>query len=176
MNDNADNSIFQSEPRNPDQLYRIPQINLRKEAPKIKIIIADALAASTALQNSLMILPSNQNAMNAEECTSKFVQARAIRRKVLRYLQLVTEGEFLGGLLHANDQLVAALTKYDEMSWDNDNDEEQVMSEEDNFSSFEEDSGEHNDNYDYNDSDDYDIRYDKKTLDSSNPFGDQNEI
>ncbi|SMN20116.1 similar to Saccharomyces cerevisiae YCL034W LSB5 Protein of unknown function [Maudiozyma saulgeensis] len=121
MNDSADNSIFGESSQmvnNPDRLYRIPTINMKKETPKIKNLISDALAASTALQNTLIMLPDEQNAMLDKSATESFVKARNIRRKVLRYLQLVTEGEFLGSLIHANDELVNALTLYDEKSWE----------------------------------------------------------
>lgn len=119
MDDSADETVYQYDlsfgmNRNRDDAkYRIPKIDLKKEGPKIQIIISNALAAAIALQNSLMVLPADANAMDDEDSTAKFVQARAIRRKVLRYLQLVTEGEFLGSLLHANDELVKALTAYD---------------------------------------------------------------
>lgn len=129
LNDSADESVYRSvsttsgrgssqrtnlQPA--DRKYRIPQIDLKKEGPKISQIISDSLAAAVALQNALIVLPSGMSALDDENCTSKFIQARAIRRKVLRYLQLVTEGDYLGSLLYANDELVKALTLYDDKS------------------------------------------------------------
>ncbi|CAL9736412.1 LAS seventeen-binding protein 5 [Monosporozyma servazzii] len=122
MDDSADESVYQSattsnQYRNrADAKYRIPKIDMRREGPKIQVIISNALAAAISLENSLVILPQNVNAMDDEDATAKFIQARTIRRKVLKYLQLVTEGEFLGSLLHANDELVKALTQYDTKS------------------------------------------------------------
>ncbi|CCK69160.1 Lsb5p KNAG_0C00460 [Huiozyma naganishii CBS 8797] len=130
MDDVADDSVFRA-PQDPDSLYRIPQIDLKKHAPKIKMVISDALAAAVSLDNALMVLPENKNALTDKDTTSKFIQARAIRRKVLRYLQLVTEGEFLGSLIHANDELVKALTKYDERTQGEDDDESSDLSEDD---------------------------------------------
>ncbi|GMF94381.1 unnamed protein product [[Candida] boidinii] len=54
--------------------------------------------------------------IHSSKANDQFDKCRAIRRKVLRYLQLVDKEEFLGPLLHANDQLVTALKKYEEYS------------------------------------------------------------
>lgn len=122
MDDSADESVYQSSTTSSqyrnraDAKYRIPKIDMRREGPKIQVIISNALAAAIALENALVILPPGVNAMDDEDATAKFIQARTIRRKVLRYLQLVTEGEFLGSLLHANDELVKSLTQYDTKS------------------------------------------------------------
>ncbi|KAJ1536457.1 Lsb5p [Saccharomyces cerevisiae] len=175
MDDSADDTLYQSNSlTSADRLYRIPQINMNKEAPRIRLIISDALASAVSLQNSLIGLPKGKFSTDDEEATSKFIQARAIRRKVLRYLQLVTEGEFLGSLIHANDELVAALTAYDDRSAQDD-------------SSDESDHGSYDDGiYDENEQDN--SRYidsessEEESLSSyqpstiSNPFGDHNKI
>lgn len=109
MKDTADRGYV-----TPDEIYGIPQINLEKETPKIKMLISDSLATAISLQNTLIALPKGTYSTDDEECTAKFIQARAMRRKVLRYLQLITGGEFLGSLIHANEELVEALTKFDE--------------------------------------------------------------
>lgn len=149
MNDSADESVYtgagagssgirvSSQSRNrADTKYRIPTIDMRKEGPKIQIIISNALAAAIALENALVVLPAGMDSMDSEDATAKFIQARTIRRKVLRYLQLVTEGEFLGSLLHANDELVKALTEYDNKSQGDENPDE------DSYSTEESDNGE----------------------------------
>ena len=87
---------------------------------------------------------------------------------------MVTEGEFLGSLIHANDELVAALTAYDDRSAQDD-------------SSDESDHGSYDDGiYDENEQDN--SRYidsessEEESLSSyqpstiSNPFGDHNKI
>ncbi|KAK5779630.1 hypothetical protein RI543_003522 [Arxiozyma heterogenica] len=151
MDDSADETVFQyDDPHNmnrnkDDAKYRIPKIDLKKEDPKIQIIISDALAAAIALENSLMVLPVDANAMEDEDCTTKFVQARAIRRKVLRYLQLVTEGKFLGSLLHANDELVKALTAYDKRCQPETDDDELVYDSDDSLANYESDEEEEDD-------------------------------
>ena len=150
MDDSADETVFQYDnPHNIDRnrddaKYRIPKIDLKKEGPKIQIIISNALAAAIALENSLMVLPVDVNAMEDEDSTAKFVQARAIRRKVLRYLQLVTEGEFLGSLLHANDELVKALTAYDKRCQPETSENEYSYDSDDSLANYESDDGEEN--------------------------------
>lgn len=152
MNDSADESVYQSAGSNTlyrnsaDAKYRIPKIDMRKEGPKIQVIISNAMAAAISLDNALVVLPQDADAMTDEDATSKFIQARTIRRKVLRYLQLVTEGEFLGSLLHANDELVKALTKYDnrckkggEYDDDDDEDDEDEYEEGDSLANYESD-------------------------------------
>lgn len=164
MSDEADASIHPA-----DAMYRIPQIAMDKEAPRIRLLISDSLATAISLENSLMALGQSVSSTDDEECTAKFIQARAMRRKVLRYLQLVTSGEFLGSLIRANEELVAALSKYDELSGrlsdeesseyengggDDDDDEE----EDDQYSNFSEEIAP------------------EEEADQDNPFGDQNKI
>lgn len=179
MDDSADNSIFGESAQtvhNPDRLYRIPTINMKKEAPKIKILISDALAASTALQNALIMLPDEQNAMLDKNATECFVKARNIRRKVLRYLQLVVEGDFLGSLIHANDELVNALTLYDEKSWDEESNSDD--SEDDReYDDTESDSEGYNrrNNTDDN-SNIYQATEDDFYMAANNPFADNNQL
>lgn len=115
MNDTADRRSVIA-----DERYGIPRINLEKETPKIKLLISDSLETAVSLSNTLLTLPSNTKSTDSEECTAKFVQARAMRRKVLRYLQLITEGELLGALLHANEELVNSLMAFDELAGEED--------------------------------------------------------
>lgn len=160
LKDTADHSIFVS--NSADELYGIPKINMEKESSKIKLLISDSLASAISLQNSLMELNPNKSSLDDEDCTAKFIQARAIRRKVLRYLQLVTEGEFLGSLIRANEELVNALTKYDEasnMSRDNNNDND------DDYTDLE-----------YNEEFSSNQRESLELYDENNPFSDQNQI
>ncbi|CAI4037560.1 hypothetical protein SMKI_03G0330 [Saccharomyces mikatae IFO 1815] len=175
MDDSADDTLYQSNSlTSADRLYRIPQINLNKEAPKIRLIISDALASAVSLQNSLIGLPRGKYSTDDEEATSKFIQTRAIRRKVLRYLQLVTEGEYLGSLIHANDELVAALTAYDDRSAQDD------ASDDNDHDSYNDDTYDENeqDNSRYIDSESSEEEslssYQPSTI--SNPFGDHNKI
>lgn len=160
-----------------DRLYRIPQIDIRKHAPKIKLIISDALAASVALKHSLLTLPADKYSTDDMEATDNFIKARKIRKKVLAYLQVVTEGEFLGSLIQANDELVASLTEYDEKS-----DKAEHDTREDRNDGNDSDDVNESVDYEYSDDDadevsraDHSI-YSVPQSTASNPFGDQNHL
>lgn len=110
-----------------DEEYRIPQINYKVEAPKIRTVIADSLTHATALTNTLTRLPAGVSPLEDEKALAEFDKCRSVRRKVLRYLQFVGAGdettkskevaamdeEFLGSLIHANEQLVEIFRKFD---------------------------------------------------------------
>lgn len=110
-----------------DLEFKIPQINYKVEAPKIRSTIADCQTNATALENSILALPPNMNAELDPSVQNWFKKCKATRRSVLRYLQFVGAGnvaakdqdvrkldeEFLGSLIAANDQLVCALKRYD---------------------------------------------------------------
>jgi hypothetical protein len=109
-----------------DPEYRIPQINYKLEAPKIRSVIAECHTHTTALGNLLLSLAGRMPA-DDERCNREFEECRRIRRKVLRYLQYVGAGdpetksaavvamdeEFLGSLIHANEQLVDIFKRFD---------------------------------------------------------------
>lgn len=110
-----------------DKEYKIPQINYRVEAPKIRTTIADCHTHVTALNNHLITLPAGVSPLDDKKTSQEFDKCRSIRRKVLRYLQYVGAGseesktpevvamdeEFLGSLIGANEQLVAVFQKFD---------------------------------------------------------------
>ena len=111
-----------------DEQYQIPQINYKVEGPKIRTTIAECHTHTTALENALLVLGKG-NPLDDKKASAEFEKCRKIRRKVLRYLQYVGAGdsshktpevvaldeEFLGSLIVANDQLVSAFTRFDEM-------------------------------------------------------------
>ncbi|AMD19503.1 HCL648Wp [Eremothecium sinecaudum] len=99
-----------------DDDYSTPQLDITEETPKIKNLISDALAAATSLENELLALKKGELSTENERATIKYNKARSHRRIVLRYLQVITEGEFLGSLIKANEELVSALSKYDELA------------------------------------------------------------
>lgn len=140
-----------------DQIYKI---DMKREGPRIRALISDATAASTSLRNALASLPSNTAANSDPELQSLFLRARVVRKKVLRYLQLVTGGEHLGSLVEANDRLVEALTAYDHASERPDNSVQCDEEATDDFSEAYSNSSYEEDNDDA----------------SSNPFGDSHAL
>lgn len=112
-----------------DEKYKIPQINYKVEAPKIRETIANCHTHTTALDNILLTLPETESPLDNERAAAEFEKCRKIRHRVLRYLQFVGAGqitnkssevakldeEFLGALIVANDQLVSLFTKFDRL-------------------------------------------------------------
>lgn len=99
-----------------DKKFKIPRINYEKEAPKIMQLIAQANIMATNLLNILSSLDKDELSIHSIKANDAFDECRAIRRKVLRYLQLVNKEELLGPLLKCNDDLVVSLKKYEEQS------------------------------------------------------------
>lgn len=116
-----------SGPRYADEQYKIPQINYKVEAPKIRSTIAECYTHTTALNNMILALPAGSDPLNDDKVAAEFERCRKIRRKVLRYLQYVGAGdasekssevvamdeEFLGSLIVANEQLVTTFQHFD---------------------------------------------------------------
>lgn len=113
-----------------DEQFKIPQINYKVEAPKIRNTIADCYTHTTALNNHLLALPAGLDPLEDERVALEFEKCRKIRRTVLRYLQYVGAGdalgklaevvamdeEFLGSLIVANEQLVLTFQEFDKAS------------------------------------------------------------
>jgi hypothetical protein len=79
---------------------------------------AIALASSTAtnLTNALALVNTNtQLPSENTEATKYFNECRHLRRRILRYIHSTTSEKHMGPLIHANEELVAALQKYDAM-------------------------------------------------------------
>ncbi|QPG74971.1 hypothetical protein FOA43_002310 [Brettanomyces nanus] len=99
-----------------DKQFRIPRIDYEKETSRIFKIIAEADVLSTNLQNSLRTLEPGELSIHSSRANDCFDECRLIRRRILRYLQLVDREELLGALLKCNDELVASLKRYEDMS------------------------------------------------------------
>lgn len=99
-----------------DKQFKIPKINMNKEKPKILDLIGKANITSTNLINSLNSLSPGELSIHSVKANDSFDKCRSTRRVILRYLQLVNQEELLGPLLKCNDDLVAALKRYEELS------------------------------------------------------------
>ncbi|CCH46449.1 TOM1-like protein 2 [Wickerhamomyces ciferrii] len=177
----------QSTTADPNVKYKIPKINLQKESPKIKLLIAEASKASIDLTNSLHAINRSKGEISTddERSTLLFEKSRIIRRKILRYLQLVDSEEFLGSLIHANEELVAALQKFSELTKPADHD-----SDDESLSSFESDLESVTDSLASSMIDEHDKKFpnskrsaplppsklQREATAEGNPFGDSNEV
>lgn len=106
----------------------MPKINLAKERPLIQKALAESNFASTNLTNALKLI-NWQRELSTENkaATTEFKHCRTLRKIILRYIHSIESDEFIGALIHANEELITALKKYDEMSrppdYDSDSDE-----------------------------------------------------
>lgn len=90
------------------------KFSLEKEKPNIMQTIASASVASTNLLNGLQLINRETERVSENaEVVNRFETCKALRRQVLRYIQLVTSDDWIGSLLNANDELVKALTSYE---------------------------------------------------------------
>lgn len=99
-----------------DKQFKIPRIDYEKETPRIYKIIAEANVLSINLEDSLRVLKPGELSIHSEKANKCFDECRLIRRRILRYLQLVDKEELLSALLKCNDDLVACLKHYADLS------------------------------------------------------------
>lgn len=101
--------------------------NLDKEKPQMLQTIASSSVASTNLLNALKLINrEHQRVSEDNEAVKRFETCKLLRRQVLRYIQNVESEQWLGSLLHANDELVTALMAFEvlDKSVDDDSDSE----------------------------------------------------
>ncbi|CAN6623467.1 LAS seventeen-binding protein 5 [Trichomonascus vanleenenianus] len=91
--------------------------NLERDRPKMLQTIAEANTAATNLQNALQLV-NQQTELSTEnkQATRCFNQCKKLRRQILKYIQVVESEEYIGSLIHANEELVRGLKKYEKMS------------------------------------------------------------
>ncbi|RPB16833.1 hypothetical protein P167DRAFT_531773 [Morchella conica CCBAS932] len=93
---------------------KTPPFSLEKEKPAMLQSLANASVASTNLKNALKLINREKERPSGNpEVLKRFEDCRALRRSILRYIQHVESEQWLGGLIHANEELVEALTLYE---------------------------------------------------------------
>lgn len=120
-------STFTSKKVKKDKKNKGQVFNLEREKPQILQAIAASSVASTGLNNALKIVNRERERVSSNaEVMKRFETCKNLRRQILRYIQLVETEEFLGGLIHANEELVNALMSFEIMdkSIDDDSDSE----------------------------------------------------
>lgn len=101
--------------------------NIEREKPAMLQAIAQSSVASTNLSNALKLVNREDKRVSEDpEVMSRFETCKQLRRHILRYIQYVESDDFLGGLIHANEELVTALMAFEVMdkSLDDDSDSE----------------------------------------------------
>ncbi|KAF3933760.1 hypothetical protein ABW19_dt0208302 [Dactylella cylindrospora] len=91
-----------------------PPFNLEKEKPQMIQNIATASVAATNLKNALKLINREKERVSEnDEVMKRFEACKLLRRQILRYIQFVESEQWLGGLIHANEELVEALTLFE---------------------------------------------------------------
>ncbi|KAJ5090134.1 hypothetical protein N7532_008818 [Penicillium argentinense] len=103
--------------------------NLERERPEILQTLASASVASTNLLNALKLVNRETTRVSEDaECISRFNICKKLRHQILRYIQHIESEEFLGGLIHANEELVTALMAFEvldkSVDYDSDSDDD----------------------------------------------------
>lgn len=90
-----------------------PPFNLEREKPAMLQSLANASVASTNLKNALKLINREKERPSGNpEVLKRFETCKQLRRTILRYIQNVESEQWLGGLIHANEELMEALTLY----------------------------------------------------------------
>ncbi|KAK2754282.1 putative actin patch assembly and actin polymerization protein [Arachnomyces sp. PD_36] len=106
---------------------RSKAFNLEREKPEILQTIASSSVASTNLMNALKLVNRESHRVSEDpEVLNRFELCKQLRRQILRYIQHVESEDFLGGLIHANEELITALMAFEvlDKSVDYDSDSE----------------------------------------------------
>lgn len=101
--------------------------SLERETPALLQTIASSQVASTNLTNALKLVNRESHRVSDDpEVMNRFETCKQLRRQILRYIQCVESDDFLGGLIHANEELVMALMAFEvlDKSVDDDSDSE----------------------------------------------------
>lgn len=99
--------------------------SIERERPQILETLASASVASTNLLNALKHVNRETTRISEDaECINQFELCKKLRHQILRYIQHIESEEFLGGLIHANEELVTALMAFEvlDKSYDYDSD------------------------------------------------------
>lgn len=87
------------------------------EKPQILTTIANASQASSNLVNAIMLVNGEKESVvsneRVQECLGK---ARAVRKPIVRYIQLVENEEMIGALIETNERIITALQMYVNLS------------------------------------------------------------
>jgi hypothetical protein len=102
-----------------------PAFNFEKEKPIILSTLATSQQSATSLVNALQHVNREKESVVENMRVQQYLsRVKAERKKVVRYIQLVRDEEFLGGLISANDQIILSLELYDKLAKSPDRDSE----------------------------------------------------
>lgn len=116
-----------------EKRLRYRSFNLDKEKTQMLQTLASSSVASTNLLNALKLVNREAHRVSEDaEVLDRFERCKQLRRQILRYIQFVESEEYLGSLIHANEELVTALMAYEvldkSVDYDSDSDQDVLES------------------------------------------------
>ena len=88
--------------------------NLEKEKSQLLQVVASSSITSTNLMNTLKRINRESHRVSEDrEVMGQVDMCKQLRRQVLRYIQHVESEQWLGSLIHANEELVNALVTFE---------------------------------------------------------------
>ena len=103
--------------------------NLEKEKPALNLALANASITSTNLLNALKLINrEKERASQKHETVQLYESCKSLRGSILRFIQHVESEQWLGSLIHAQEELLAAMELYENydkpMEEDSDSDDD----------------------------------------------------
>ncbi|KAN0060339.1 hypothetical protein ACQY0O_007668 [Thecaphora frezii] len=94
-----------------------PAFNFQQEKPQILSALATSQSSATALVNALQHVNREKESVTQNTRVQDYLaRVKTERKKIIRYIQLVKDEEFVGSLISANDQIILALQLYDRLA------------------------------------------------------------
>lgn len=119
--------------KNKPQQQQRRKFNFEQEKPNIMARVGAATQSAQALINALQhVNRETESVTTNERVQTCLAKVKNDRKYIVRYIQLVDsdkEGDYIGMLIHTNEQILSALGLYDRMSKpiDLDSDDEEVQ-------------------------------------------------
>lgn len=120
-----------SKPGKSSKKAKVTKFNLEKEKSNLLKNIAASSVASINLMNALRSFDREKKQVSEDqEIVKHFNECKQLRRKILFYIQQVESDEWIGSLIHANEELVNALMTFEvlDKGADDDSDSDQGTS------------------------------------------------
>ncbi|KAI2633314.1 hypothetical protein GGS21DRAFT_491034 [Xylaria nigripes] len=111
---------------------KLRPFKLEAEQENMKVAIAESSIAATNLINALQSINRERERISENAVAAAgFDNCKKLRRRILRYIHFVEDEQWLGSLLHANDELILALMTFEQLdrSIDADSDSEDELAE-----------------------------------------------
>lgn len=118
--------------KNPTPQPKKPKFDFEREKPKVMVSVANAIQCANNLVNSCRVScmawigkgirltfqhinREHESLTESPKVQDNLDKAKAARRVIIRYIQLVQEEEYVGTLLDANEKVVEAIQLYDKV-------------------------------------------------------------